>query len=95
MVRLTHATPEVVAAFDALPQGTFDATAHGRPYIVTRTALADGRAQKLVAEEKGGGDYISLNLYRLGDGGARLFPCEMPLSKVTAFLMALRPDPAD
>ena len=94
MVRLTRAAAELLAAFDALPLGTFDGTADGRRYVVTRSALAEGRAQKLVAEEKGGGDYISLNLYRLPDGRARLFPCEMPLDKVAAFVLALRPDHA-
>jgi hypothetical protein len=49
-----------------------------------------------VAEELGGGDYISLNLY-LTARGARLRPCEMPAAKVVDFVLALAamPDPAD
>jgi len=43
-----------------------------------------------VAEERGGGDYISLNLYRTASG-ALLRPCEMPEAKVVAFVLALRP----
>jgi hypothetical protein len=82
--------PAFLRAFDALPEGTFRGQAGGRAYTVSKTALADGRAQKLVAQRLGGGDYISLNLYRLASG-AQLFPCEMPVEKVTAFVLALRP----
>tara|TARA_R100001369_G_scaffold2421_3_gene8042 strand:+ start:2301 stop:2441 length:141 start_codon:yes stop_codon:yes gene_type:complete len=42
----------------------------------------------LVAEELGGSDYISLNLYALASG-TRLYPCEMPAAKVTAFIRGL------
>ena len=47
---------------------------------------------KLVAEELGGPDYISLNHYALRSG-ARLKPCEMPEAKVRAFVLNLIPDP--
>ena len=59
--------------------------------MVTKTAFAGGRSIKLVAEELGGTDYISLNWYDLG-AGARLKPCEMPAAKVIAFVQALVPD---
>ncbi|EDZ45821.1 conserved hypothetical protein [Rhodobacterales bacterium Y4I] len=42
-----------------------------------------------MARELGGGDYISLNLYRLASG-ARLKPCEMPADKVIRFVLALK-----
>ena len=48
---------------------------------------------KLVAEELGGGDYISLNFYDLTNGPA-LYPCEMPAGKVIAFLRDYVPDRA-
>ncbi|MGZ2256708.1 hypothetical protein [Roseobacter sp. A03A-229] len=80
---------EVTALLDALPQGSFTGTAAHRRYLLTKTLFSDGRAVKLVAEELGGNDYISLNLYRLRSG-PRLFPCEMPRAKVIAFLQALR-----
>ena len=83
-----------LAAWDALPPGTFRGAAHGRRYVVTRSDHAGGTAQKLVAEELGGADYISANLYRLR-AGARLKPCEMPEAKVTAFVLALVPDRAE
>ena len=80
-----------VAAFDALPPGTFTGRAHGRAYSVTRNGLSRGRAQKLVAEELGGADCISLNLYRTGTGD-RLKPCEMPVETVRSFVIVLVPD---
>ena len=77
-------------AWDALPLGTFHGEAAGRRYVVTRSVFAGGAAQKLVAEELGGTDYISANLYRLASG-ARLKPCEMPEEKVVRFVMDLVP----
>jgi peptide-methionine (S)-S-oxide reductase len=59
----------------------------GRRYGVTRTVLAHGQIEKLYAEELGGLDLISANLY----AGDRLRPCEMPAEKVIAFLSAARP----
>ncbi len=58
---------------------------------MTRQDFAGGQSQKLVAEELGGGDYISMNLYRLASG-AVLKPCEMPAEKVTQFVLNLHPD---
>ena len=58
---------------------------------MVRQAFAGGRAEKLVAEELGGADYVSLNLYRLGSG-ARLKPCEMPEEKVVRFVLELVPE---
>ena len=61
--------------------------------MVSRSLVAGGRGQKLVAHALDGSDYISLNLYHLGAGDL-LKPCEMPEAKVVAFVMALRPDKA-
>lgn len=77
-------------AFDALPKGTFRASAYGRDYIATRSQVAGGRGEKLVAEALDGSDYISLNLYRL-KSGPLLKPCEMPDAKVIAFVLDLEP----
>lgn len=82
---------DFLAAFDALPFGNFTGTAHGRRYLAVKSGFADGASQKLVAEELGGSDYISLNLYRTRSG-ALLRPCEMPEAKVIAFVLNLRPD---
>lgn len=75
-------------ALAVLPLGTFAGTANGRRYVVTKSSFAGGKSIKLVAEELGGTDYISLNWYDLGSG-ARLKPCEMPEEKVRAFVDAL------
>ena len=82
--------PEVLAAWDALPLGSFDASFQGRRYGVTRTERAGGRQAWLWAEELGGTDRISANLYRLRSG-ARLKPCEMPAEKVMAFVLGAQP----
>lgn len=67
--------------------------AFGHPYVATRTIFNNGKSEKLVAEQRGGPDYISLNLYHLA-AGPQLFPCEMPAEKVIAFLRAFLPDAA-
>lgn len=86
--------PEDVAELlDALPIGTSCGTAHGKRYVTTRSLFNDGRSNKLVAEQLGGADYISLNFYDLTTGPA-LFPCEMPAEKVIAFLRSYTPDVA-
>ncbi|WP_299152125.1 hypothetical protein [uncultured Tateyamaria sp.] len=74
-----------------MPHGTFTATAYGRRYVVTKSSFAGGKSIKLVAEELGGPDYISLNWYDLASG-AQLRPCEMSDQKVRAFVDAARPD---
>lgn len=79
------------AALAVLPKGTFTGTVAGRRYVVTKSEFSDGKSIKLVAEELGGTDYISLNWYNLA-AGACLRPCEMPAAKVTEFVLALVPD---
>ncbi len=74
-----------------LPLGTTTGTAHGKRYVATKSQFSNGRATKLVAEEMGGNDYISMNLYDLA-AGPQLYPCEMPSDKVIAFVRAYRPD---
>lgn len=76
-------------AFDALPKGTFYGRAFGNRYRVVRRV--SGARQSMVAEELGGRDFISFNLYRLRSG-ARVKPCEMPSDKVIGFTLALVPE---
>ena len=82
---------DFLSAFDALPLGSFTGIADGRRYVCVKSGFAGGSSQKLVAEELGGTDYISLNLYRLANG-AQLRPCEMPEAKVVDFVLGLVPD---
>ena len=84
--------PTFLSAFDALPFGAYGGTAHGRRYRITKAQFACARSQKLQAEELGGNDYISLNLYRLASGDALLKPCEMSEEKVTEFVLSFVPD---
>lgn len=77
-----------LARLRAWPLGTTTGRSGGRRYSVSKSVFAGGRSVKLVATELGGSDYISLNLYELTEG-ARLFPCEMPVAKVIAFLADL------
>lgn len=84
--------PEFLRAFDSLPMGGYGATAYGRRYRVTKSTYSSGRSQKLEAEELGGSDYVSLNLYRLAGGEALLKPCEMPVEKVRDFVLTVVPD---
>ena len=86
-------TDDFLRAFDTLPIGTFTGTFHGHRYTVTRSRFCGGTSEKLVAEELGGTDTISLNLYRLDP--PRLMPCEMSVAKVVDFVCDLQPDGRD
>ncbi|AVA24310.1 hypothetical protein [Rhizobium sp. NXC24] len=55
------------------------------------TRSLDGRRTCLFAEELGGRDIVSFNIYRLS-GHLTLKPCEMSSSKVIDFLLGFRPD---
>lgn len=83
---------DFLTAFDALPLGGYGGTYEGRRYRIVKTQFAAARSQKLEAEELGGPDYISMNLYRLATGEALLKPCEMPAEKVRAFVLGVVAD---
>jgi len=69
-----------------IPEGYSERTYRGRRYGVTKTVFGGERTYKLFAEELGGSDFISCNLY-VTRRGERLKPCEMPLEKVLNFLL--------
>jgi hypothetical protein len=79
-------------ALSAWPEGYFTATYDGERYGVTRSVHANGRSMKLWAEQLGGADRISLNIYAPPSGDLALKPCEMPIDKVTAFVLSAVPD---
>jgi len=85
---------DVAAHLDAIPIGAGTGHYNNRRYLVTRGLFAAGKSQKLVAQELGGPDYISLNFYALKNG-PRLYPCEMLAEKVISFLRGYRPDPKE
>jgi hypothetical protein len=84
--------PAFIEAFDALPIGGYGGTFQGIRYRITKRQMANGRSQKLEAEELGGPDYISFNLYRLASGQMLLKPCEMPEEKVVGFVLGVAVD---
>lgn len=75
----------------AWPQGYFVATFEGRRYGVSNTSHVGGKSLKLFAEELGGTDFVSLNLYTPDHGDPALRPCEMPVEKVLAFVLGAEP----
>jgi hypothetical protein len=75
----------------AWPQGWFTAEFRGLRYGVSNTSHAGGRSLKLYAEELGGSDFVSLNLYTPELGDPTLRPCEMPVEKVLEFVAEARP----
>ena len=70
---------------DRVPEGWTLVAYDGRRYGLTRTTRAAGRGVSLLAEELGGSDMVSANVYRTS-GGDVLKPCEMPAEKVVDFL---------
>lgn len=93
---LLDTSPAAVwARLVAWPQGWFVARYEGRRYGVSNVAHANGRSFKLFAEELGGPDRISLNIYAPPSGELALRPCEMPIDKVTAFVLGAEPEAED
>lgn len=78
----------------AWPRGYFTASFRGRRYGVSNTSHAGGKSRKLYAEELGGTDFVSLNLYEPDHGDPALRPCEMPVAKVIDFVREAMPEPA-
>jgi hypothetical protein len=76
--------------FARVPEGWSQVEYDGRRWGVTRTLHGDGRSEWILAEELGGTDLVSANLYRVG-GEDVLKPCEMPEQKVFDFLEGLTP----
>lgn len=73
-----------------MPEGWTAVSYRGRPYGLRRTSRAEGRSVAVYAEELGGADVVSTNVYRTSAGDV-LRPCEMPAAVVLAFLRGWRP----
>lgn len=82
--------PDPRALFERVPPGWSEVLFDGRRYGLTRTVRLGGRVQDVYAEELGGTDVISANLYRTVEGD-HLRPCEMPEQKVISFLAGWTP----
>ncbi|MEP6631179.1 MAG: peptide methionine sulfoxide reductase [Lapillicoccus sp.] len=85
MSRVGDEPDELQALVDRVPEGWTRVEVDGRAYGLTRTTHTGGRSVSLYAEELGGTDVVSANVWRLA-GGTVLKPCEMPVAKVEAFL---------
>ena len=89
----SDASPQAVwARLSGLPRGYFTARYDGRRYGVSNVAHAGGKSFKLYAEELGGPDRISLNIYAPPSGEPALRPCEMPHVNVSAFVLGAHPE---
>jgi hypothetical protein len=82
---------DLSALFARVPEGWSLVEYDGRRWGVTRTIHVEGRSESVLAEELGGTDVVSANLYRL-EGEDLLKPCEMPEQKVLDFLRGLSTD---
>ena len=76
---------DYAALFHRVPLGWSEVMYAGRRYGLTRSVAATGRAMAVYAEELGGRDVVSANLY-LTTVGPQLKACEMPAAKVVDFL---------
>ncbi|MGX1794095.1 hypothetical protein ACWIDW_14260 [Microbacterium sp. NPDC055312] len=75
---------------ERVPEGWTRAIYNGRTYGLARTTRAGGRSITISAEELGGTDLVSANVYRTA-AAEHLRACEMPTAKVLAFLRAWMP----
>jgi hypothetical protein len=78
-------------ALAALPDGYVEGHFLGRKWGSTIKRSEDGRRVWLYAEELGGTDIISFNLYVVSPERPVVKPCEMSLEKVTEFVIAFVP----
>ena len=78
------------ALVERVPEGWTRAIYNGRTYGLARTTRAGGRSITISAEELGGTDLVSANVYRTL-AADHLRACEMPTAKVLAFLRAWMP----
>jgi peptide-methionine (S)-S-oxide reductase len=79
----------VAELVDRVPEGWTPVTFEGRRYGLSRTTRAGGRSISVYAEELGGPDVISANVY-LTSADDLLRPCEMPADQVLRFLRGWR-----
>jgi len=86
----SHAAASLTALVERIPEGWTLVTYEGRRYGLTRTTRVHGRSISVSAEELGGPDLISTNVYRTRKA-EHLRPCEMPEAKVLAFLLGWTP----
>ncbi|MCV9966835.1 hypothetical protein OIU34_33840 [Pararhizobium sp. BT-229] len=96
---ITDCAPSTLLRFEQalakLPDGHSKGRFGGRRWSATIQRSPDGRRIWLYAEELGGRDVVSFNLYKLVAAGPMLKPCEMSSAKVTDFVLGFQPDLPD
>ena len=75
-----------------IPEGYSEVWYQGVKYGLTKESFNKGRSFKVFAEELGGKDFVSLNVY-LTSAHDWLKPCEMPEEKVIDFLKNHKDEP--
>jgi hypothetical protein len=78
------------ALIDRVPEGWTPVEFAGRRYGLTRTTHRNGHSVSIFAEQLGGTDVVSANVYRTSAGDV-LRPCEMPEATVLGFLHGWTP----
>lgn len=81
---------EFLKKLKSVPEGYSEGCYRGRRYGATLKVSADGQRMTFYAEDLGGKNIISFNLYIL-KSGASLRPCEMTAEKVIEFVLGYEP----
>lgn len=88
---MTNCLHEFRKAFEKLPDCWLTGRFLGRSWSATVHRSEGGRRCWLFAQERGGSDIVSFNLYLLDGEEAVLRPCEMSSEKVIDFVLAFEP----
>lgn len=86
---------QFVDQFLKLPRGYSNGCCKGRRCGVTVSFSNDGKRHNFFAEELGGTDRVSFNLYILETGKLVSKPCKMAREKVIDYLLNFQPAAAD
>lgn len=73
---------------EMLKNGTLEVIFEHKKYLLSKQTSQDSKRITVYADEVGGTDFISFNMYKLKSGWT-LKPCEMPVEKVTKFIIGL------
>jgi len=85
----------LLACLSAQPIGYSEGCYDGGRWSATVKVSADSRRWWLWAEELGGADRVSANVFVLADGRVLLKPCEMASGKVEDFISGYAADVPD
>jgi hypothetical protein len=89
---MNPAADDFSQALALIPEGYSEGSFEAGRWGATVKRSPDGKRIWLYAEDLGGSDVVSFNLYLLEASGSSLKPCEMSSAKVVAFVLGYRPD---